>query len=112
MYKCLSIILSLFITSCAASKMERMNKYEEKYKEKNCSDLTQEIEFQEKVKAGLVERNKNKITAADVGATVLTLGINVIDNSVHKNSRNNRIGEVDGKIEMLNLIKEQKECKK
>jgi hypothetical protein len=106
------LIVIFLLSSCNASntRVDRLNEYEKSIKKMSCKELKSDLTFQKDILKGLKKRQKNKVTLADVGITALSLGINVIENSVNKNSRNLRLEEIEQKIDMLNLTIKNKGC--
>ena len=105
------ILSSLLILSCCAnSRLDRLNEYEKSLVNKDCKSLLVEKKYQNKILKGIKSRQTNDVTIADIGATALTFGYNIIENSINKSTRNSRFEEVEEKIKMVNLIISKKEC--
>ena len=89
---------------------ERLQTFKQSLATKTCETLAWEKAYQRQIQSGIQARQVNPITVADVGATALTLGYNVVDNSLHGDARDSRLQEISEKIKEIELAETTKGC--
>ena len=104
------LALAVMLSACNATtnKEERMGNFNQKLSTITCEELRQEIDYQKRIRFGIIERQQQEVTVGDFPATALMLGMNVAMNQSNKSERNDRLEELDEKIAQLTVKKRTK----
>lgn len=105
------LVTIMMLGACnATTKEERMAEFQRTLPTMSCAEITQEISYQERIAAGILERQEQGVTVGDFPATALMLGVNVAMNQSNKTDRDERLHELNEKMTAL-AAKRSEKCK-
>ena len=104
----LRILAAVFLLAGCKTPEERKHElaeYQLSVNSMSCAELTQELVYQNRIKEGLIARQKKEVVVDDFPATVFLAGANVAMNHSNKLERNERLEDSEQKIMMLEIRK-------
>lgn len=106
------LLMVCALAACHESdtREERMAQFRTSLGQMDCPALSAEKNYLQQIRNGIHARQENEITPADIPATVLMLGINGGMNASNRNERNDRMAEMEEKIQLTSVSQQLKGC--